>query len=70
MLNSTPESVAAHLRDLADKPPKAGPELMARCRHERRLRLRRVAVSVLRVLPFVRLRTDGEVTPIEPGPAT
>ena len=69
MLNSTPEYVAAHQQELADKPLKAGPELIARYRAERRLKRRRFAAKVLRVLPFVRPVAGGEVATIEPDPA-
>ena len=70
MLNSTPEYVAAHQRDLADKPLKAAPELIARYREERRLKRRRLAASALRALPFVRREPGGEVAAAEPEPAT
>lgn len=67
MLNSTPEYVSAHLNDLADKPPKASPELIARYRADRRNRLRRLAAGISRATPFVRRNAGGEVATQEPG---
>ena len=69
MLNSTPEYVSAHLADLADKPPKASPELIARYRAERRNKLRRLAAGISRAIPFVRWGAGGEATSRKPGPA-
>ncbi len=74
MLNSTPEYVAAHLADLADKPPKASPEAIERFREQRRRRrsrrLGRLVVAISRAIPFVRTESGGEVVPSEPGAAT
>jgi hypothetical protein len=53
MLKSTPEYVAAHRRDLADRPPKAGPELIARYRRERRQKRALLVSAIYRAIPFV-----------------
>ena len=69
MLKSTPEYVAAHLRDLADKPPKPGPELIARYHRERRQKLNRLAATVYRAVPFVNRADETRAAPKEPKPA-
>ena len=53
MLKSTPEYVAAHRSDLADKPPKAGPELIARYRRERRHKRALLVGAIYRAIPFI-----------------
>ena len=74
MLNSTPEYVAAHLSDLADKPPKASPEAIARFREQRRRRrsqgIGRLVAAISRAIPFVRTGSRGEVVPTDPEAAT
>jgi len=69
MSTSTPEYFAAHARDLADKPPKPGPELIARFRRERRERRARLVAVVYRVIPFVGRDDEAGAAPREPTPA-
>ena len=70
MLRATPEFAAAHQRELADKPPKAGPAAIARYRSERREKRSLFLAAVYRSLPFVDRTRETEAAPSEPKPAT
>jgi len=70
LLNTTPESVAAHLRELADMAPQAGAaEAIARRRSERRKKLSRFAATIYHAIPFVKRAGETELAPTEPKPA-
>ena len=62
MLKSTPEYVTVHLQNLSDRQPKAGPELVARHRRERRARMSRVAASFYHGLGFRRKDETSEAS--------
>ena len=70
MLYSTPEFVAAHLQDLADKPPKAGPEAIARYRRERRQRRLRSVVAIVGAIPLLKRAGEARVASGESKPVT
>ena len=73
MLNATPENAAAHLRnlvDLADGPPKADTEAIARYRRERRKKRILFVATIYRSIPFVNRASKTQAAPNEPKPAT
>ena len=69
MYKTTPEYVSIHLQNLSDKPPKAGPELVARYRRERRARIRRLAANIYHSLPL-RHKEETAETSNQAHPAT
>lgn len=73
MLKATPEYAAAHLRnlvDLADRPPKAESEAIARYRRERRKKRILFVTTIYRSIPFVNRASKTQAAPSEPKPAT
>ena len=74
MVNSTPEYVAAHLRELGDHPPKVAPELKAKYRMQRRTRrlawIARVLRPVRGATERTRTSTTAEAPRSRPNPAS
>lgn len=71
MLNTTPESVAAHQRDLAAMAPTPGAaEAIAQRRGRRRQKLSRFVATIYRATPFTNMARESEQAPSEQKPAT